>query len=63
MKSKRNDDERWDWIQNDEGLYNWWRRSGTGKRAFLREHRTEIDTIIDAMESGRKPAHYLVYGG
>jgi hypothetical protein len=22
---KRNDSERADWVQNDEGLYNWWK--------------------------------------
>ena len=33
------------------------------KREFLRTYRAEIDAIIDNVESGRKPAHYLAYGG
>lgn len=23
-----NDDDRWEWVMNDEGLYNWARRDG-----------------------------------
>lgn len=23
-----NDDDRWEWVMNDEGLYNWARREG-----------------------------------
>lgn len=61
--SKRNDTERWQWIENDEGLYNWMRREHMTKREFLRAHRAEIDAAIDNVESGRKPAHYLAYGG
>jgi hypothetical protein len=63
MTSKHNDDERAEWIDNDEGLYDWWRESRQSKRAFIRENRAEIDAAIDNVTSGDKPAHYLKYGG
>lgn len=48
MASRRNDDERRQWIDNDESLYNWQRGSGMNMRRFIREHRQEIDRYIDA---------------
>ena len=64
---QRNDRDRSDWIENDEGLWNWyrqWRRTNSGgKRAFLKLFRAEVDTVIDNVLSGNRPAHYLVYGG
>ena len=60
---KHNDAERWQWIENDEGLYNWMRSERMTKREFLKAHRAEIDAAIKNVESGRKPAHYLAYGG
>ena len=61
-KNTHNDDERAQWVDNDEGLYDWWRTSGQPKRAFIREHRAEIDEAIDNVTGGNKPAHYLKYG-
>ena len=58
-----NDTDRAQWIDNDEGLYDWWRSSRMGKRAFIREHRAEIDQVIRNVTEGAKPAHYLRYGG
>jgi hypothetical protein len=58
-----NDTEREQWIDNDEGLYDWWRRSGGAKREFIRANRGEIDAAIDRVLNGDKPAHYLKYGG
>jgi uncharacterized protein YaeQ len=55
-KNTHNDDERAQWIDNDEGLYDLWRTSGQPKRA-------EIDQVIDGVTSGDEPAHYLKYGG
>ena len=60
---KRNDEERSQWIDNDEGLYNWWQDSRRCKRQFIRENREAIDQVIDNVVSGKKPAHYLAYGG
>jgi len=50
------------WIDNDEGLYDWWRRSKLSKRAFIREHRTELETAINQVLGGQQQAHYLKYG-
>lgn len=61
--SKHNDEERRQWIENDEGLYNWQRSSRQSMKQFIRENRAEIDAAIDNVTSGRKPAHYLAYGG
>jgi hypothetical protein len=77
---QRNDEERRQWVLNDEGLYRWYiaekndkggcfprhKRSADelgGIAGFVRRHRAEIDAIIDNVQSGAKPAHYLVYGG
>jgi hypothetical protein len=46
-----NDYERNQWVDNDEGLYNWWHRSGLSKSAFIREHRNEIDAAINRVLS------------
>jgi hypothetical protein len=49
-----NDTERAQWIDNDEGLYNWYRgwrreqhRSRKAQRIFIKEHRAEIDAAIN----------------
>ncbi len=55
MKTNRlNDDDRRQWIDNDEGLYNWQRSSGLSMRDFIRSNRTELDAIINAALN-RKP--------
>lgn len=56
-----NNTEREQWIDNDEGLYNWWKRSKLSKRKFIQENRAEIDEAINNVQSGKKPAHYLAY--
>lgn len=63
MKNQRlNDDERGQWISNDEGLYNWWRSSRLSLRKFIRQNRAEIDAAIQPVLNNEKPAHYLAYG-
>jgi hypothetical protein len=57
-----NDAERSQWVDNDEGLYNWWRASRLSKKRFINENRKEITTAIENVTNGRKPAHYLAYG-
>ena len=57
-----NNTERNQWIDNDEGLYNWWKSSRLSKREFIRQNRAEIDAAIANVTSGKKPAHYLAYG-
>ena len=54
-RNQLNDTERAQWIDNDEGLYNWWRSSRQLKRAFIRENREELDRLIIAARD-RKPA-------
>lgn len=47
MKTERlNNREREMWIDNDEGLYNWWRSSRQSKRKFIQENREELDAAI-----------------
>ena len=58
-----NNTEREQWIDNDEGLYDWWKSSRVSKREFIRQNRAEIDAAIESVTSGAKPAHHLKYGG
>ena len=58
---RMNDSERSQWVDNDEGLYLEWRRSGLAKRAFVRKSRAMLDECIDRMVSGKEPAHFLAY--
>lgn len=57
-----NDNDREDFVNNDEGLYDLWRRSGQGITRWVRENRALIDEYMDNVQSGRKPAHYGTYG-
>lgn len=63
MPRNLNDKDRGQWIDNDEGLYNWWKSTRQSKRTFIRENRQEIDRAINNVLTGSKPAHYLAYGG
>lgn len=58
-----NNTEREQWIDNDEGLYRWWKSSRLSKREFIKASRDEIDAAIRNVTEGTKPAHYLAYGG
>jgi hypothetical protein len=51
------------WIDNDEGLHKWWKASRQSKRRFIRENRLELERVILNVLEGKKPAHYLAYGG
>lgn len=50
------------WIDNDEGLYRWWKDSKQSKRDFIRDNRSELTRAIQAVTSGEKRPHYLLYG-
>ena len=41
-----NDEDRDQWIDNDIGLYTWWKISKLSKRNFIRKFRSELDKII-----------------
>lgn len=43
---KLNNDDRRQWIDNDEGLYNWQRSSRQSVSAFIRDNKTELDRAI-----------------
>ncbi len=43
-----NDDDRRQWIDNDEGLYGWQRSSRLPMREFIRQNRAELDSFIQA---------------
>ena len=56
-----NNAERILWIDNDEGLYSWWRSSHKSKVSFIKENREEIDQTITNVLGNKKPPHYLRY--
>jgi hypothetical protein len=60
-KTRHNNEERRQWVNNDEGLYNLYRSERVPMRKFVRENRELIDSVIDQVTSGSKPAHYLAY--
>lgn len=62
-RNTMNDEDRRQWINNDEGLYDWFRRSRLPLRRFIRENRAEIDAAIRPVVDGSKPSHHLKYGG
>lgn len=41
------DDERKNWVMNDEGLYNWYISERIGLTKFVKEHRKELTDIIN----------------
>jgi hypothetical protein len=58
-----NNIERRLWILNDEGLFDWWRTSRLSMAEFIQQNRKEIDAAIAPVVEGKKPSHYLKYGG
>ncbi len=42
-----NDNDRAEWVNNDEGLYSWWRSSRQGITTFVRENRDELTNAIE----------------
>lgn len=53
-----NDSEREDWINNDEGLYLWWKSTRQSMRNFIRENRKEITRIIQAALGNNRAKHF-----
>lgn len=62
-QQRNNDDDRRLWVLNDEGLYCQWQQSGKPLRSWIRENRDFIDECSGNVTSGKKPAHYMRYGG
>lgn len=50
------------WIDNDEGLYSWWKSSRQSQSKFITENRAELEACINRVLGNDKPAHYLAYG-
>ena len=61
-KQTLNNSDREQWIDNDEGLYRWWKQSRLSKRNFIKENKEDIDKAILNVLNGTKQAHYLMYG-
>lgn len=57
-----NDNDRIELVENDEGLYDIWRRSNKGLTKWVRENRAIIDEVAKSVSSGEKRANYLKYG-
>ncbi len=45
------------WIDNDEGLWNWWKSTKLPQRKFIRINRAKIDEIIDQTENRARIPH------
>lgn len=58
-----NDEDRQQWVDNDEGLYEMWRRSGKGITVWVRENRELIDGVVRNVRDNVRPPDYLKYGG
>lgn len=50
------------WVDNDEGLYLWWKSTRLPKRQFVRVYREKLTVVIDNIMSGERRSHYFVYG-
>lgn len=65
--ARLNDEERRQWVENDEGLYNLcraeMRMERISKKEWIKKNRGLIDRAAGLIVSGEKPAHYLAYGG
>ena len=62
MKSKITIADIDQWIDNDEGLYNWFNRSRLSRREFIKQNKQELIECISAVLDGTKRAHFLAYG-
>lgn len=51
-----NDTDRAQWIDNEEGLYRWWKQHRQSKQAFIRANRAEIDAKIRRFKRGEETA-------
>ena len=58
-----NDNDRAQWVDNDEGLYDLWKKSGLPQREWIRQNRDLIDEVATNVQSSTRPQHYLKYGG
>ena len=45
-ESQDKSDSTHEWIDNDEGLYNWYKSSRQSKSKFIKENRSELECSI-----------------
>jgi len=41
-----NDNDRREWVENDEALYKWWKAEGGGLYRFVQENRASLTKYI-----------------
>jgi hypothetical protein len=46
------------WIDNDEDLYNWWKRMRQAKSKFIQENRAELEDLIHRALNPKRPNSY-----
>lgn len=56
------DEERAEWVENDEGLYDMKERSGLSTEDWVRKNRALIDANAKAVTDGTARQHSLKYG-
>lgn len=56
------DEECETFVENDEGLYDLWQASGLELEAWVRQHRSTVEAVMMAVESGVLRQHALKYG-
>jgi hypothetical protein len=57
------DEERRQWVLNDEGLYNWYRSSRMGLYVFIKANRKELTDIINKQLGNEPEEDNRVFGG
>lgn len=60
-----NDEDRKQWVSNDEGLYSLWQASGKPLTTWLKVkvNRQVVDEVAENVRTGKRRQHYLAYGG
>ena len=57
------DEEREDWVGNDEGLYDAWQRSRMTMKQYIEANRERIDWVARLVTTGERRQHFTKYGG
>ena len=64
--ARLNDEERRQWVENDEGLqgicHAEMRMERISKKEWIKRNRKLIDQVAGRARGGEKRAHYLMYG-
>jgi hypothetical protein len=47
-----NDEERRQWVLNDENLYSWWRAKHIGITTFVKRYRKDLTVMIRRIRDG-----------